>query len=77
MRAKLPALACNALLTVRHAQGYFLAALIACVPIAAAQAWERSHADGPNSSFVEVETIPAERPLTVTGLGTFAPGAGR
>jgi len=56
--------------------GIAAAAILSAVATSVASAWERPHADGPNSSFVEVETIPAERPLTVTGLGTFAPGAG-
>ena len=41
-----------------------------------ALAWERPHADGPNSGFADVDTLPAERPATVSGLGTFAPGTG-
>src|SRR5262245_39126304 len=41
-----------------------------------AEAWERPHSDGANSGFVDVATIPAERPRTVPGIGTFAAGAG-
>jgi hypothetical protein len=76
MRAKLSAAACNALLNVRRARSYFFAAFITCVPIAAAQAWERPHSDGPNSGFADVETVPAEVPRTIPSIGTFAPGAG-
>ena len=57
-------------------RGVAAAAILSAIAASGAFAWEHPHADGPNSSFVEVETIPAERPLTVTGLGTFAPGAG-
>jgi hypothetical protein len=41
-----------------------------------AAAWERAHADGANSGFADVTTIPAERPRNVSGIGTFAAGAG-
>ncbi len=53
-----------------------LAALLLAVWTGPAPAWERPHADGANSGFVDVTTIPAERPRNVTGIGSFAPGAG-
>lgn len=53
-----------------------LAALLLSVWAGPAPAWERPHADGANSGFVDVVTLPAERPSNVTGIGSFAPGAG-
>ncbi|MBK8159530.1 MAG: PQQ-like beta-propeller repeat protein [Rhodospirillaceae bacterium] len=62
-------------------QDTIAAALLAPVLLAAAlnmpaTARERPHADGPNSGFADVETAPAARPANVSGIGTFAPGAG-
>ena len=51
-------------------------ALFGAVVSGSASAWERPHSDGPNSGYADVATIPAERPLTVAGIGTFAAGAG-
>ena len=51
-----------------------LAALL--LMTANAAAWERPHSDGPNGGFADVDTLAAERPVTVSGLGTFAPGTG-
>jgi len=53
-----------------------LAAVLLAVWAGPAPAWERPHADGANSGFVDVTTIPAERPRNVTGIGSFAPGSG-
>jgi len=52
------------------------AAVLGAVAATGALAWERPHSDGPNTGFADVTTIPAERPRTVTGLGTFEAGAG-
>ncbi len=41
-----------------------------------AAAWERPHADGANSGFADVDTVPAAAPHTVASIGTFAAGAG-
>src|SRR6185503_747355 len=44
---------------------------------AAAAGWERAHADGANSGFVDVVTAPAGKgSLSVPGLGSFAAGTG-
>ncbi|MGH6945980.1 MAG: PQQ-binding-like beta-propeller repeat protein [Kiloniellales bacterium] len=52
------------------------AALSAPFPSDAAS-WERAHADGANSGFVDVVTAPAgSGSVTVPGLGSFAPGVG-
>jgi hypothetical protein len=51
-------------------------ALFGAVASSSASAWERPHADGPNSGYAEVQTLPAAAPITVAGIGTFAPGAG-
>ncbi len=53
-----------------------LAALLLSVWSGPAPAWDRPHADGANSGFVDVVTLPAERPSNVAGIGSFAPGAG-
>jgi hypothetical protein len=45
--------------------------------VLALAAWERFHADGANRGFADVATAPAgKRSLSVTDLGTVAPGAG-
>lgn len=41
-----------------------------------AAAWERPHADGANSGFADVETLPAAAPAVVPGIGTYAAGSG-
>ena len=41
-----------------------------------AAAWERPHADGANSGFADVRTVPAAAPAVVPGIGTYAAGAG-
>lgn len=51
-------------------------AMLGIVAATGAEAWERPHADGANSGFVDVATLPAEAPAVVTGIGTFAAGAG-
>jgi hypothetical protein len=51
-----------------------LAALLSATLPAAA--WERAHSDGPNTGFADVDTLAAERPSNVSGLGTFAAGSG-
>ena len=56
-----------------------LIAAATCLTLTAAgpaQAWQRPHADGANTGFADVVTIAAERPRTVSGIGTFAPGSG-
>lgn len=45
-------------------------------PAGGALAWDRPHADGANSGFADVATIPAQRPRTIPSIGTFAPGSG-
>ena len=61
---------------LKPASRCILAALLLSVWAGPAPAWERPHADGANSGFVDVVTLPAERPSNVTGIGSFAPGAG-
>lgn len=64
---------------VRCLRGTLIAALAAAYGAFAtphALAWERPHADGPNSGYAAVATLPAASPVTVAGIGTFAPGAG-
>lgn len=56
-----------------------LIAAATCLTLTAAgpaQAWQRPHADGANTGFADVVTIAAERPRTVSGIGTFTPGSG-
>ncbi|HEV8392330.1 MAG TPA: hypothetical protein VGQ35_20920 [Dongiaceae bacterium] len=61
---------------LRVMRGGLVASLICCAVGAAAQAWERPHSDAAKSGFADVDTLAAERPATISGLGTFAPGAG-
>lgn len=51
-------------------------ALALTLPSGGAFAWERPHADGANSGFADVATQAAQRPRTVPGIGSFAPGSG-
>ena len=45
--------------------------------VAHAQTWDRPHGDGANTNFIGVVTAPAKKaPITVPGLGRFAPGTG-
>lgn len=42
-----------------------------------AEAWNSAHSVGSNTGYADVTTAPATKaPVTVPGLGTFAPGAG-
>jgi len=54
----------------------FATLLLTALAAAHAGAWDRLHSDGPNSGFADVDTLAAERPATVAGLGSFAPGTG-
>lgn len=57
--------------------GCLAAAIAIGAPGFAARAWERPHADGANTGFVDVVTLPASKaPITIPNIGTFAPGAG-
>lgn len=57
--------------------GAAAAVLHAAAPAGAATIWDHAHADATNSGFVDVRTAPAVTPAaTVSGIGTFAPGAG-
>lgn len=53
-----------------------LAAMLLGLAAAPAAAWERPHADGANSGFEDVETLPAAAPAVVPSIGTYAAGSG-
>lgn len=64
-------------LTARRWRILFLAlTAMAIAPTHQATAWEQSHSDGANSSFADVETLPAAAPAVVPGIGTYAAGSG-
>jgi hypothetical protein len=54
-----------------------VAAILGCGTLPVEAAWERAHADGGNTGFADVVTIPAGRgSVSVPNLGSIAPGAG-
>lgn len=57
-------------------RSWLSAAFLLLASAGPAMAWERPHADGANSGFADVATIPAERPRTIPSIGSFAPGSG-
>jgi hypothetical protein len=63
---------------IARLMGCCVALTVACgAPATSALAWESAHGDRDNNGFVDVVTLPASKaPITVPGLGTFAPGAG-
>jgi hypothetical protein len=63
-------------LRFRRAVPVLAAVSLLLTPVQQAAAWESAHGDGANSGFADVATIPAERPRTISGIGTIAPGAG-
>ena len=56
--------------------GIAASVVLSATATTSALAWERPHADGPNSGFADVETVPAAAPRTIASIGTFAPGSG-
>jgi outer membrane protein assembly factor BamB len=68
---------------IRRSRGLLAVLIAAATGISLAQAhpaagsWERPHADGANTGFVDLVTAPAGRgSVSVPDLGSFAPGAG-